>query len=313
MTTSSPWRVQTAVKINLHLGVGPVADDGYHPVKTVLQALQMGDVLELSRSAGPGWTLDVAGPGDVPRGSDNLVARAMSMVEAAARRLRPDEQHGVHVKLTKKVPAGAGLGGGSGDAGAALKALSVFAGVPLGYRTLLGMARKLGADVPFFLNGGLAAAAGRGDRLRPLAPLPSLHAIVAVPPFQLPTAKVYAWFDEESLTSRGAGFRMRPALGRLRRMRSVPEFYNDLERPVFRRHPDLAEMRTRLRSMGALVSGLSGSGSAVFALFHDPPPPGRDLEQNRREGWEFHHCQTLTGGAYLSRFCAPGASTQGDH
>lgn len=213
------------------------------------------------------------------------------------------------MRLIKKVPAGAGLGGGSGDAGAALMALAAFTGVPLASRTLLAMARDLGADVAFFLRGGLASARGRGDHLRELSPLPSLHAVVAIPPLQLATARVYGWFDEESLTSGGAGFRMRPALGRLRRMKSVPEFCNDLERPVFRRHPELAEVRACMRSMGALVAGLSGSGSAVFGLFAQPPQLHRELEDKRRGGWEFYCCQTLTGRAYRSRFCTPGDSS----
>jgi 4-diphosphocytidyl-2-C-methyl-D-erythritol kinase len=309
MTTQAVWRVPTAVKINLHLGVGSLGADGYHPVSTVLQTLDLGDLLELSRGPGPDWSLQVDGPADVPTGPDNLVARAMAMIEARARKQHGATAAGVRVRLIKKVPAGAGLGGGSGDAGAALLALAAFAGVSLGSRAVLAMARDLGADVAFFLQGGLASARGRGDHLRPLAPLPPLHAVVAVPPLQLATPMVYGWFDEESLTSGGAGFRMRPALGRLRRMQSVPEFCNDLERPVFRRHPELAEVRDSLQSMGALVAGLSGSGSAVFGLFGQSPQLHRDLEDKRRGGWEFYCCQTLTGRAYRSRFSTPGDSS----
>jgi 4-diphosphocytidyl-2-C-methyl-D-erythritol kinase len=306
MITQPVWRVPTAVKINLHLGVGRVGDDGFHPVRTVLQTLDLGDVLEFRRAPGSDWVLEVDGPADVPAGDDNLVARAMALMAAQAGGRSQAALPGVRVRLIKRVPAGAGLGGGSGDAGAALMALNAFAGANLGQRTLLAMARRLGADVAFFLRGGLAVAGGRGGHLRALAPLPDLHAMVAVPPMQLATARVYAWFDEKSLTSGGAGFRMRPALGRLRRMRSVPDFFNDLERPVFRRHPELAEVRTCLRSMGALVAGLSGSGSAVFGLFEHPPRLHRDLEEKRSRGWEFHRCQTLNGRAYRSRFCTPG-------
>lgn len=297
----TPRRVRTATKINLHLGVGRRSADGYHPVATVLQTIDFGDEISLKPARGPEWALVVEGAPAIPRGKDNLVHQALEMLQNAARRRHVPVQ-GIQLRLVKRVPAGGGLGGGSGDAGAALLLVNGALGLGLSHGTLLGMARRLGADVPFFLRGGLARGEGRGDRLSSLAPLPALHVLLAVPPFNLPTAEVYGLFDRESLTLDGAGFRMRPALDRLRRRSAVPMFWNDLERHVFRLHSDLADIRDELRAGGALMAGLSGSGSTVFGLFAERPQLTGALEKKDREGWEFHFCETLDRCAYLARY-----------
>lgn len=301
----TPWHVRTATKINLHLGIGQRSADGYHPVRTVLQAIDFGDELVLSPSQERTWTLEVEGSPEIPRGKDNLVHAALDLLQVAARRRNVLPARGLHLRLVKRVPAGGGLGGGSGDAGAALLLVNRSLDLGLSRRTLLGMARRLGADVPFFLSGGLARGEGRGDRLRPLAPLPALHVVLAVPPFSLATADVYGLFDRESLTLEGAGFSMRPALGRLRRRSAVPMFWNDLERNVFRLHSDLADVRDELRTGGALVAGLSGSGSTVFGLFREHPQLTGALEEKDRQGWVFHFCETLDRSQYLARFHSP--------
>jgi len=295
-------RVRTATKINLHLGVGRRAADGYHPVRTVLQAIDFGDELVLKPARGEAWTLAVEGSPEIPRGKDNLVHQALQLLRDAALRCHGRPQAGIHLSLIKTVPAGGGLGGGSGDAGATLLLVNGALDLGLSHRVLLGIARRLGADVPFFLRGGLARGVGRGDRLHSLTPLPALHVLLAVPPFSLPTAEVYGLFDRESLTLDGAGFRMRPALGRLRRRIAVPMFWNDLEQHVFRLHTDLADVRDEMRNGGALVAGLSGSGSTVFGLFAKHPQLSEALEEKDREGWEFHRGRTLDGCNYLARF-----------
>ena len=301
----TPRRVRTATKINLHLGVGRRTADGYHPLRTVLQTIDFGDELVLKPARGREWTLVVEGSPEIPRGGENLVHQALELLQNAARRRHALPAEGIHLRLVKRVPAGGGLGGGSGDAGAALLLVNDALDLGLSHGTLLGMARHLGADVPFFLRGGLARGEGRGDRLRSLAPLPALHMLLAVPPFSLPTAEVYALFDRESLTLDGAGFRMRPALGRLRRRSAVPMFWNDLEQHVFRLHSDLADVRDELRAGGALVAGLSGSGSTVFGLFAKQPQLTGALEKKDREGWEFHCCKTIDTCTYLARYRFP--------
>jgi 4-diphosphocytidyl-2-C-methyl-D-erythritol kinase len=272
---ATAWRVRTACKVNLHLGVGPRRGDGYHPVRTVLQALDLGDTLTL-RPAEPGRVeLAVRGDRPAPHGSDNLVHRAMTLALAAARR-RDGFAPGARMILHKRLR--------------------------LGRRRLLDLARRLGSDVPFFLMGGLASGRDRGDRIRELAPLPLMHALVVTPPWPLSTHRVYGWFDRRSLTSGGDGFRMRPALGRLRQGRPLEAFHNDLEAPVLRRHPELARARDLLLAAGALVAGLAGSGSSVFGLFRRPVRIAGALRDLHGGGWETRRCRTLSGPAYRARF-----------
>ncbi len=304
LTGMAPVRVRTAAKINLHLGVGPGRGDGYHELDTVLQTIDLGDDLEV-RPAPPGrLTLSVSGREAVSAGEENLVLRAARAALGAAGRRRQGAP-GLALRLVKRVPAGAGLGGGSGDAAATLLLLDRVRGLGLGRRRLLALARGLGADVPFFLEGGLARGTGRGDRLRSLAPLPQLPVLVAVPPLRLSTGEVYRRFDEMTLTSGEDGFRMRPALGGLRRGARVSGYVNDLEKTVFRLHPRLAAVRDVLREAGALVAGLSGSGSALFGVFGGGPLPLKMLSPWRRAGWQLHRCTLLQGAAYRARFRHP--------
>jgi 4-diphosphocytidyl-2-C-methyl-D-erythritol kinase len=294
--------LRTAAKVNLDLRVGARLPDGYHPVETVLQTIDLGDELSVGPAPRGQVLLEVEGPEAVPAGEDNLVLRAArALLEAAGRdgrRLRG----GLRLHLSKRVPSGAGLGGGSGDAAATLMLLDRYLGLGWPRRRLLGLARQLGADVPFFLAGGLARGSGRGDRLRRLAPLPRLPVLVLVPRLRLSTAKVYRQFDEMALTSAKSGFRMRPPVGGLRRRVPVTGLLNDLERPVFQRYPALARVKAEFREAGALVAGLSGSGSAVFGIFPGPPTLGGSLKKWRRRGWEIHRCHTLDERGYLARF-----------
>jgi 4-diphosphocytidyl-2-C-methyl-D-erythritol kinase len=297
------WRhVRTAAKVNLDLRIGARLPDGYHPVETVLQTIDLGDDLAVGPAPRGRLLLEVGGPEAVPAGEENLVLRAArALLEAAGRDAR-DGRTGLCLRLTKRVPSGAGLGGGSGDAAATLILLNRHLRLELPRRRLLALARGLGADVPFFLTGGLARGTGRGDCVRPLAPLPRLPVLVVVPRLRLSTAKVYRRFDEMALTSAKSGFTMRPPVGGLRRREPVAGLENDLERPVFRRYPALARVKAEFREAGALVAGLSGSGSAVFGVFTKPPSLGGALREWRRRGWEIHRCHTLDESAYHARF-----------
>ena len=198
---------------------------------------------------------------------------------------------------------GAGLGGGSGDAAATLVLVNRLLGEPLGYRRLAGLARRLGADVPFFLRGGLARGTGRGERLRHLKPLPERGVWIGVPPLHLSTARVYARFDRFSLTSANSPFTMRPVLEALRSGSPGGVFRNDLEQPVFEQYPRLREVTRELQVRGALMAGLSGSGSALFAMFASAGDLQRKLaDWTCPDGWTVFTCRTLEGPAYRGRF-----------
>ena len=191
-------------KINLTLDVGARRPDGYHDIRSLMQTIALHDTLTLTRTPEvPGITLTVSGDEaeGVPANESNLVHRAAVRLQkiAAARGLVPGDQSGLHVALTKRIPVQAGLGGGSSDAAAVLLGLNQLLGLGLSPARLAEVGAALGADVPFFLVGGLALAEGLGEQITPLPPLgPPWPLVVIKPPVGVSTAAAYAALDAEA-------------------------------------------------------------------------------------------------------------------
>jgi 4-diphosphocytidyl-2-C-methyl-D-erythritol kinase len=248
------------VKINLSLRVGPLRDDGYHELATVLAALPLGDSLELE----PAGSTRVEAPG-LP-GGDAIVTHALALLAARSR-----YAGGWHVRIDKHAPVGAGVGGGSADAGLALRLANATLSDPLPLDELVALAAEVGSDVPFFASGlASALARGRGEQLEPCPLHADAWVVIAWPGLALSTADVYA--------------RYQPVEGARERVEALaPEAFattdvaalavmveNDLGTPAEQLCPAVAALRARLRSGGALAASVSGSGSAVFGLFASP-------------------------------------------
>jgi 4-diphosphocytidyl-2-C-methyl-D-erythritol kinase len=238
-------------KINIFLKVGPKRKDGYHSLTTEFQEIDLFDQLTFRRLEAPLIQLTVDGA-DLPTGSDNLIVRALSALRAAMK-----TRYGLHVHLKKNIPIGAGLGGGSSDAAAALwGGWLVWRGRPLSsYRrkvpsVLKRIAPTLGADVPFFLNGGRALGKGIGERLTRLKPNPIRWLIVVYPRVHVSTPKAYGWLDDA------------------RKKSSSPQesLVNDFERVVSKKVPAIGSVIRHLKSLGCQTVMLSGSGSAVVGF-----------------------------------------------
>ena len=250
--------VKACAKINLGLEVVGKRPDGYHDILTLFQTIDFADEIELA-PAGRGELFLRGDDPDIAWDGTNLVHRA-----AAALRLRAGTDRGAAIDVRKRVPAGRGLGGGSADAAATLKALDELWKTGLGPGALDELARGLGADVPYFLAGGLCLGSGRGDELEPLPDLPVLFAVLALPPFSVATAGVYRAFPA-ALTSGGKDSKIR----RFLRTGDFGLLENGLETVIFRSYPQLAELKRFFLDRGALCSLVSGSGSAVYGLFRD--------------------------------------------
>jgi 4-diphosphocytidyl-2-C-methyl-D-erythritol kinase len=279
-------RVRACAKINLSLGVGPARHDGYHQVRTVLQAIDLHDTITFTARPGPFAMTCTAE--QVPTDSRNLIWKAAFELARAAGLPTVD---GISVRLRKRVPSEAGLGGGSADAAAALRALSVLWNLKLDAVTLASIARMVGADVPFFLMGGAAFGSGRGDDLLPLADTRPFHVVIVKPPFGVSTAAAYSWFDADGGVQAGS-----------RALAAWPEALlsvrNDLEPPVTRRHPEVAELVARLEQAGAAAAAMSGSGSAVFGLFDSSARAARAARVCKGPGHEVFRARTLGARAY---------------
>ena len=242
---SDALRVLAHAKINLFLRILARESSGFHQIETAFALLELADELVVRRTAA-GVTLEVDGP-DLGPSEENLAVRAARMVlEATGNRF------GVHIKLTKRIPVRAGLGGGSSDGAAALHAVNTLAGNAVPRHELLHFAAKLGADVAFFAGGAaLAVAWGRGERQFRLPAPPSSPVLLAVPSIQVATPDAYAWWDEQNRTP--------PPRGRLGG--------NDFETVVFGKRPDLRSLFERVAETGPVWVRLCGSGSAIAAVY----------------------------------------------
>lgn len=257
-------REPAPAKVNLFLRVLGRRDDGYHEIETLIQPITLADGVQAR--PGDGLRLAVGGEraGEVPTGEENLVLRAALALRAAC-----PEAGGARLLLVKRVPAAAGLGGGSADAAATLRALDDLWGCGLGRAGLEEVAAGVGSDVPALVGGGPALARGRGEKVEPVA-LPRTWWAVVLLPFGIRAAEAYAWWDADGETGPEAG----PFLGSLSSGgpdRVGPLLFNDLEPPVCRRHPQVARAREALLEAGALGAVMCGSGPTVAGLARDGP------------------------------------------
>lgn len=243
MTAENPTTIRrhAPAKINLWLQVLGIRHDGYHELRTMFQSIALHDTLTVRAERGP-FRLTCDDPA-CPADSTNLVWRAAAELwTALGRRGAPRD---VAVHLVKRIPVQAGLGGGSSDAAATLRALAAL------WRAndarVREVARSLGADVPYFLEGGTVLGLDRGDLLFPLADLPLAWVVLVLPDFGVSTKEAFGWWDG--------------------RRGDQPHLLNDLQAPVVERHPEIGRIVRRLDRAGARPSAMSGSGSAVFGLF----------------------------------------------
>lgn len=253
--------LECPAKVNLFLRVLAREADGYHGIETVFCRTTLTDTLVVER-APDGIALDVSGA-DLGPAEENLAWRAADAVLAATGR-----RFGVRMQLTKRIPAGGGLGGGSSDAASALLAVNRLAGDAIPRSELLHLAARLGADVPFFASGApLALGWGHGQRLLRLPALPARPALLLFPGIHVNTAEAYQWVDEvrASAGARGALALEVETLtdwGNLARLGG-----NDFEAPVMGRHPPIRAAFVALAGTHPFLCRMSGSGSTLFAVY----------------------------------------------
>jgi len=253
-------RVRALAKLNLDLRVLGKRPDGYHELRTIFQTISLADTLEIAFTPGRKTVIEVQESPAIP---DNLVTRAAGMALEAMR-----VGGRVGMRLVKRIPLGAGLGGGSSDAAAVLLALPVLAGRRLDWPKLSELAQRLGSDVPFFLLGGRAVGIGRGTELFPLPDGAASSGVVVAPGVPVSTARAYRDLGPH-LTSEAQENKIFSFQSQVWRsgVGSLPR--NDFEEVVFQQHRGLAAIKKKLLRAGASVALMTGSGSAVFGLFPD--------------------------------------------
>jgi 4-diphosphocytidyl-2-C-methyl-D-erythritol kinase len=261
-------RVVAQAKVNLVLRVLAREASGYHSIETVFLRLDLGDVVQV-RATASGRAVECAGPA-LPAAGVGPAEKNLAYRAAVAYQEATGWPAGFDIEVDKRVPVGAGLGGGSADAGAVLRCLDALAPQPLG-RHLLEIAAPLGSDVPFMtLESPMALGWSRGERLHPVRPLEPRPVAVLKPSFSIATSDAYGWLAADRGEYAPLGAALDPDdLATWEAVSSIAT--NDFQRVVGWRHSVLLEMVDDLASRGALVSMLAGSGSAVFGVFSQAP------------------------------------------
>lgn len=255
-------------KINLSLRILGRRPDGFHELDTLMAPLRIADNLEIAHASGQGISLTCNDP-EIPDGEENLCVKA-----AALFLQETGLSHGISITLMKRIPHGAGLGGGSSDAAAVLSGMNELFDSPLVPEELTLLGARLGSDVPFFFHGGPARCQGRGEVLGVAPRVPERSLLLVKPPFPVPTA----WAYGEYAGLRESG--LIPVSQRERFLGDIP-VVNDLEGPVFRKYLLLPVLREAMeKAAGVECAFMTGSGSTMVASFQ-PCTPGECIRELR--------------------------------
>ena len=277
-------RVLAPAKLNLTLDIVGLRPDGYHELDMLMQAVSLCDGVEITAGTGAARTLRCETPSgeplpDVPADGRNLAWRAADVFFAETG--LPDG--GLAIRVVKRIPAQAGLAGGSADAAAVLKGLNALYGSPLQPKALSALGAACGSDVPFCIRGGTARVRGRGERVRGIKLDPVQHYVIVKPPFGISTPMLFDASDRHSPERRPDADKLLRCLKTGNTSGAGALLCNVLEPVAARLHPEIGEIREALLACGACGAQMTGSGSAVFGLF-----PG--LREAKRA------CEGLKGG-----------------
>lgn len=248
-------------KVNLTLDVLGKREDGYHDLQSVMQTISIRDDVEIDVGTGKPWTLECSRE-ELPQGEKNLAWKA-AKIFCDTMKIEPD---GLAIRITKRIPSGAGLGGGSADAAAVLRALNRHFDSPLSIFALAELGAQVGSDVPFCVVGGTAMVEGRGERLRKLPDMPECIFVVCKPEFSVSTPELYKKIDTVAIPLHPDNRAMETALlaGDLNKI--ADNVYNVFDPIVTADHLELNYIKSICNSYGSLGQQMTGSGSAIFAL-----------------------------------------------
>ena len=248
-------------KLNLTLDVLGKREDGYHDLKSVMQTISIRDDIEIDIGTGKPWTLE-CDKDDIPTDERNLAWKAAKVYLSTIGK-DPD---GLAIRITKRIPSQAGMGGGSADAAAVLRALNRHYGEPLSIYALAELGAQVGSDVPFCTLCGTAMVEGRGERIRKLPDMPDCVFVICKPDFSVSTPELYKKIDECSIAKRPDNQAMESAIlaGDLGRV--AENVWNVFDPVVTEDHLELNYIKSLCNTYGALTQQMTGSGSAVFAI-----------------------------------------------
>lgn len=248
-------------KVNLTLDVLGKRPDGYHDLKSVMQTISMRDDIEIQIGTGKPWSLSCDKEG-IPCDERNLAWKAAKVYCETMGK----DPNGIHIHITKRIPSEAGLGGGSADAAAVLRALNRYYDNPLSILALAELGAQVGSDVPFCVVGGTVMCEGRGERLRKLPDMPDCVFVVVKPEFSSSTPELYRKIDERSIAKRPDNQAMESALLAGDLSKVAQNLCNVFDPVVTEDHLELNYLKSLFYNYGAIGYQMTGSGSAVFGI-----------------------------------------------
>lgn len=251
-------------KVNLTLDVLDKREDGYHNLKSVMQTISVRDDIEIDLDTGKPWKL-LCDKEDIPTDENNLAWKAARVYFDRIGK----EPNGIEIRIIKRIPTQSGLGGGSADAAAVLRALNRHYGEPLSILALAELGATIGSDVPFCVVCGTAMVEGRGEQLRRLPDMPDCCFVICKPPFSCSTPELYKQLDDSVIGQRPNHQAMESALiaGDLGKV--AENIYNVFDPLVTKEHLELNYIKSIFNSYGSVAQQMTGSGSAVFAIVPD--------------------------------------------
>lgn len=248
-------------KLNLTLDVLGKREDGYHDLRSVMQTISIRDDIEIDIDTGKPWSLECTMEG-IPTDERNLAWKAAKVYCDALNK----DPNGISIRINKRIPSGAGMGGGSADAAAVLRALNKYYDNPLSIIALAELGAQVGSDVPFCTICGTAMVEGRGERIRKLPDMPECIFVVCKPEFSVSTPELYKKIDTVAIAKHPDNQAMECALlaGDLQKI--AEEVYNVFDPIVTSDHLELNYIKSICNSYGSIAQQMTGSGSAVFAV-----------------------------------------------
>ena len=248
-------------KLNLTLDVLGKREDGYHNIKSIMQTISIRDDVEIDVGTGKPWTLECSQEG-IPTDERNLAWKAAKVYCDSLKK----DPNGLTIRITKRIPSGAGMGGGSADAAAVLRALNRHYGSPLSILALAELGAQVGSDVPFCVLCGTAMCEGRGELLRKLPDMPDCVFVVCKPEFSVSTPELYKKIDQVAIPKHPDHMAMESALLAGDAAKVADLIYNVFDPVVTADHLEINYIKSICNSYGALGMQMTGSGSAVYAI-----------------------------------------------
>lgn len=251
-------------KVNLTLDVLGKRPDGYHDIQSVMQSISLRDDVQIDIGTGGPWQIQCSQE-EIPRDDTNLAMKAAKVFFDTVKK----DPNGLDIHITKRIPTQAGLGGGSADAAAVLRALNRYYDNPLSVMALAEVGSMVGSDVPFCTLGGTAMAEGRGERLRKLPDMPDCVFVVCKPEFSVSTPELYQKLDGKAIARRPDNRAMERALVSGDLGKVAENLCNVFDPVVTQEHLELNYIKSIFNTYGSVGQQMTGSGSAVFGIVSD--------------------------------------------